>query len=67
MRMLATFFLFLFQDFRTSTVEPSCSRKFDNIEHAPVLEAYVASMTGGPVGPSDMIGKADTTLIMATW
>ena len=27
----------------------------------------MASLAGGPVGPSDMIGTADAQLLMATW
>jgi len=32
-----------------------------------MLETYVASLAGGPVGPGDMIGTADAQLLMATW
>ena len=37
------------------------------IEETPALEAYVAVLSGGPVGPSDQVGMANTSLIMATW
>ena len=36
-------------------------------EATPALEAYVAVLSGGPVGPSDQVGTANVTLIMATW
>lgn len=37
------------------------------MESAPALEAYAAVLSGGPVGPSDQVGRANTSLIMATW
>ena len=37
------------------------------VEQTPALEAYVAVLSGGPVGPSDQVGTANVTLIMATW
>ena len=36
-------------------------------EGYPALETYVAALSTGPVGPSDQIGTANKTLIMATW
>ena len=36
-------------------------------EGYPALETYVAVLSTGPVGPSDQIGTANKTLIMATW
>lgn len=36
-------------------------------EMYPALEAYVSALSGGPVGPSDQIGTANVSLIMATW
>ena len=37
------------------------------VEQTPALEAYVAVLSGGPVGPSDQVGTANVSLIMATW
>lgn len=37
------------------------------VESTPALEAYAAVLSGGPVGPSDQVGKANKSLIMATW
>ena len=36
-------------------------------EDYPALETYMAVLSTGPVGPSDQIGTANKTLIMATW
>ena len=36
-------------------------------EGYPALETYVAVLSTGPVGPSDQIGTANKTLIMAAW
>ena len=36
-------------------------------EGYPALETYVAVLSTAPVGPSDQIGTANKTLIMATW
>ena len=36
-------------------------------EMYPALETYVSALSGGPIGPSDQIGTANITLIMATW
>ena len=35
-------------------------------EPYPALETYVTAMSGGPIGPSDAVGGANKTLIMAT-
>ena len=54
-------------NFRTSSSQPDC-KKFSNMnEDYPALETYVAVLSTGPVGPSDQIGTANKTLIMATW
>lgn len=58
----------LFQNFRTSSNQPDCKQyKGGMAEATPALEAYVAVLSGGPVGPSDQVGTANVTLIMATW
>ena len=36
-------------------------------EGYPALETYVAVLSTAPVGPSDQIGTANKTLIMAPW
>ena len=57
----------IIQNFRTSSNQPDC-KKFRNMtEMTPALEAYAAVLSGGPVGPSDQVGTANATLIMATW
>ena len=53
------------QNFHTSVVEKGCHNTEN--EPAPALETYAAALSGGPVGPSDHILKANRTLIMATW
>ncbi len=58
---------FLEQNFRSSPNQPDCAKYKNITEEFPLLEAYMAALTGGPVGPSDMIGTANTTIIMATW
>ena len=50
-------------DFHTTGVQSHCQF---GTEPYPVLEAYVAALSGGPVGPSDTVGGANGTLIMAT-
>ena len=55
------------QDFRTSPNQPDCVKKKNTTENFSILEAYSAAMVGGPVGPSDMVGTANATIIMATW
>ena len=55
------------QNFRTSSYQSDCASKYHTNETSTTLETYVATMTGGPVGPSDMIGTANVTLINATW
>ena len=56
------------QNFRTSSDQPDCKNyRGGMVESAPALEAYAAVLSGGPVGPSDQVGKANTSLIMATW
>ena len=65
---LVTRSFFYIQNFRTSSNQPDCKQyKGGMIEHTPALEAYVAVLSGGPVGPSDQVGTANVTLIMATW
>ena len=60
--------LFYVQNFRTSSNQPDCKQyKGGVVEYTPALEAYVAVLSGGPVGPSDQVGTANVTLIMATW
>ena len=60
--------IIIIQNFRTSSNQPDCVHdKNGMVEHAPALEAYAAVLSGGPVGPSDQIGTANVTLIMATW
>ncbi len=56
-----------FQTFRSSSDQSDCASKYLLNETFPMLETYVASLAGGPVGPSDMIGTADIPLLMATW
>ena len=36
-------------------------------EGYPALETYVTVLSTAPVGPSDQIGTANKSLIMATW
>lgn len=56
------------QDFRTSSNQPDCHNYTGgNVESTPAIEAYAAVLSGGPVGPSDQVGMANVTLIMATW
>ena len=56
------------QDFRTSSNQPDCRHyRGGTVELTPAIEAYVAVLSGGPVGPSDQVGAANVTLIMATW
>ena len=33
----------------------------------PALETFVAALSGGPIGPSNQIGTANISLVMATW
>ncbi|CAI8031075.1 hypothetical protein GBAR_LOCUS17620 [Geodia barretti] len=51
-------------NFHTSVIEKGCHNTEN--EPAPALETYAAALSGGPVGPSDHILKANRTLIMAT-
>ena len=55
------------QNFRTSASQPDCKKFHEMTESYPALETYVAALSGGPVGPSDQMGTANVTLIMATW
>lgn len=50
--------------FQTGPVESLCETKI--IETHPILEAYMAAMSGGPVAIGDAIGNFNKTLIMAT-
>lgn len=50
-------------DFHSTSVQTHCQF---GTEPYPALEAYVAALSGGPVGPSDTVGGANKTLIMAT-
>ena len=50
--------------FQTGPVESQC--KTETAETHPVLETYVAALSGGPVGIGDAIGGFNKTLIMAT-
>ncbi|XP_064616666.1 uncharacterized protein LOC135480695 [Liolophura sinensis] len=49
-------------NFWTTVVEPG--NKYLSNETHPALEAVVATLSTGPVGPSDMIGKTDVDLLM---
>lgn len=51
-------------NFHTTSTQAKC--KFTDKEPNPVLETYIAALSGGPVGPSDAVGGANKTLIMAT-
>ena len=55
------------QNFRTSSEQPDCHKYSTMSEMYPALETYVSALSGGPIGPSDQIGTANATLIMATW
>ena len=58
----------LSQNFRTSSNQPDCHvYRGGKIESYPAVETYAAVLSSGPVGPSDQIGTANVTLIMATW
>ena len=50
--------------FHTVVNEEKC--KFTHPEPYPALETYMATLSGGPVGPSDQAGTLNKTLIMAT-
>ena len=50
-------------DFHTTGPQTHCQF---GTEPYPALETYVAALSGGPVGPSDTVGGANKTLIMAT-
>ena len=52
--------------FHTVTDENFCRFSGNDAEFFPVLETYIAALSGGPVAPSDTVGTADLTLIMAT-
>ena len=58
---------FYLQNFRTSSEQPDCHKYSTMTEMYPALETYVSALSGGPIGPSDQIGTANITLIMATW
>ena len=60
-------FSFYPQNFRTSSEQPDCHKYSTISEMYPALETYVSALSGGPIGPSDQIGTANVTLIMATW
>ena len=51
-------------DFHTTSHQDTCRFKSD--EPYPELETYVASLSGGPVGPSDTVGGVNRTLLMST-
>jgi hypothetical protein len=51
--------------FHTVSKESEC--KFTTLETATIHETVVASLSGGPIGPSDAIGQANRQLVMATW
>ena len=51
-------------NFHTVSEQQDC--RFTAPEPYPALETYVAALSGGPVGPSDSVGMANKTLIMAT-
>ena len=51
-------------NFHTTSNQTKC--KFTERELNTLLETYVAALSGGPVGPSDSVGGANKTLIMAT-
>ena len=56
------------KNFRTSSNQPDCKDyRGGKVESTPALQTYAAVLSGGPVGPSDQIGTANRTLIMATW
>ncbi len=50
--------------FRTLKMEDNCA--FRDPEPYPALETYIASVTGGPIGPGDTASSFNKTLIMAT-
>ena len=50
--------------FQTGPVESHCATK--TTETHPILETYIAALSGGPVGIGDAIGNFNKTLIMAT-
>ena len=53
------------QTFHTTSVEKGCYNLQN--EPSPALQTYVAALSGGPIGPSDHVGMANRTLILATW
>jgi len=51
----------------SSTPQPGCNPTYSKCEEPnPVLETLVATLTAGPVGPSDSIGQLNPDLIMRT-
>ena len=50
-------------NFHSSPIEKGCMTL---PEPYPALETYVSAISGGPIGPSDAVGGANKTLIMAT-
>ena len=50
-------------NFHSSPIEKGCKTL---PEPYPALETYVSALSGGPIGPSDAVGGANKTLIMAT-
>ncbi|KJE90013.1 hypothetical protein CAOG_001397 [Capsaspora owczarzaki ATCC 30864] len=54
-------------DFWSNSTQPGCSTNYPRCyEPQPYLQALVAALSAGPVGPSDRIGYADPDVILRT-
>jgi len=51
-------------NFRSTNIDQRCQNK--DIEQWPLLETVVATLSGGPVGPSDHIDNMDVNVLLKT-